>query len=142
MKTYSPKPGEVTRNWYVVDAQDRVLGRLATHIATKLRGKDKPEFAPHVDTGDFVVVVNAAKIKVTGDKLEQKRYYYHSGYPGGIKEMRLDNLMREKPERVIRKAVSRMLPKNRLGRKLLKKLKVYSGPEHPHDAQQPEKLHL
>ncbi|EFI35070.1 ribosomal protein L13 [Desulfonatronospira thiodismutans ASO3-1] len=138
MKTYSPKPEDIKRDWYVVDAQDKILGRLATRIATKLRGKDKPEFAPHMDMGDFVVVVNAQQIKVTGDKLEQKKYYYHTGYPGGIKENSLDRMLQKKPEEVIRKAVGRMLPKNKLGRKLLKKLKVYSGPEHPHAAQQPK----
>ncbi len=138
MKTYSPKPEDIKRDWYVVDAQDKILGRLATRIATKLRGKDKPEFAPHMDMGDFVVVVNAQQIKVTGDKLEQKKYYYHTGYPGGIKENSLDRMLHKKPEEVIRKAVGRMLPKNKLGRKLLKKLKVYSGPEHPHAAQQPK----
>lgn len=137
MKTYSPKLEDIKRNWFVVDAQDKILGRLATRIATKLRGKDKPEFAPHMDMGDFVVVVNAQQIKVTGDKLEQKKYYYHTGYPGGIKETSLDKMLQKKPEEVIRKAVGRMLPKNKLGRKLLKKLKVYSGPEHPHAAQQP-----
>ena len=138
MKTYSPKPEDIKRDWYVVDARDKILGRLATRIATKLRGKDKPEFAPHMDMGDFVVVVNAQQIKVTGDKLEQKKYYYHTGYPGGIKENSLDRMLQKKPEEVIRKAVGRMLPKNKLGRKLLKKLKVYSGPEHPHAAQQPK----
>ncbi|WP_291320942.1 50S ribosomal protein L13 [Desulfonatronospira sp.] len=140
MKTYSPKPEDIKRNWYVVDARDRILGRLATRIATKLRGKDKPEFAPHMDTGDFVVVVNAEQIKVTGDKLKQKKYYYHTGYPGGIKETSLDRMLQKKPEEVIKKAVGRMLPKNKLGRKLLKKLKVYSGPEHPHTAQQPKSI--
>ena len=138
MKTYSPKPEDIKRDWYVVDARDKILGRLATRIATKLRGKDKPEFAPHMDMGDFVVVVNAQQVKVTGDKLEQKKYYYHTGYPGGIKETSLDRMLQKKPEEVIRKAVGRMLPKNKLGRKLLKKLKVYSGPEHPHAAQQPK----
>ncbi|WP_291318353.1 50S ribosomal protein L13 [Desulfonatronospira sp.] len=140
MKTYSPKPEDIQRDWYVVDAQDKILGRLATRIATKLRGKDKPEFAPHMDMGDFVVVVNAEQIKVTGDKLEQKKYYYHTGYPGGIKETSLESMLQKKPEEVIRKAVGRMLPKNKLGRKLLKKLKVYSGPEHPHAAQQPKAI--
>ena len=140
MKTYSPKPEDIKRDWYVVDAQDKILGRLATRIATKLRGKDKPEFAPHMDMGDFVVVVNAEQIKVTGDKLEQKKYYYHTGYPGGIKETSLESMLQKKPEEVIRKAVGRMLPKNKLGRKLLKKLKVYSGPEHPHAAQQPKAI--
>ncbi len=142
MKTFSPRAGDIKREWYVVDAQDKILGRLATRIATKLRGKDKPEFAPHMDTGDFVVVVNAAKINVTGDKLNQKKYYHHTGYPGGIKEISLDKLIQKKPEQVIFKAVGRMLPKNKLGRQLLKKLKVYPGPEHPHTAQKPENMQI
>jgi len=142
MKTFSPKPEDIKRNWYVVDARDKVLGRLATRIATKLRGKDKPEFAPHMDTGDFVVVVNASRIKVTGNKLEQKKYYHHTGYPGGIKEISLDRLIQKKPEQVIFKAVERMLPKNKMGRRQLKKLKVYPGPEHPHTAQQPETMQI
>ena len=142
MKTFSPKPEDIKRNWYVVDARDKVLGRLATRIATKLRGKDKPEFVPHMDTGDFVVVVNASRIKVTGNKLEQKKYYHHTGYPGGIKEISLDRLIQKKPEQVIFKAVERMLPKNKMGRRQLKKLKVYPGPEHPHTAQQPETMQI
>ena len=140
MKTYSPKAGEVQRNWYVIDAQDKILGRMAAEIARRLRGKHKPEFAPHVDTGDFIVVVNAKKVKVTGQKLEKKKYYRHTGYPGGLKETTLARMMESKPEEVIRHAVKGMLPKNRLGRAMLKKLKVYAGPDHPHQAQQPQAL--
>ncbi len=137
MKTYSPKPQDAQRNWHVIDAENRVLGRMATEIAIKLRGKDKPEFAPHMDMGDFVVVINADKIKVTGNKLSQKKYYRYSGYPGGIKEISLEKLLQKKPEEVIRHSVRGMLPKNKIGRDLLKKLKVYSGPDHPHKAQKP-----
>ena len=140
MKTYSPKAGEVQRNWYVIDAQDKILGRMAAEIARRLRGKHKPEFAPHIDTGDFIVVVNAKKVKVTGQKLEKKKYYRHTGYPGGLKETTLARMMESKPEEVIRHAVKGMLPKNRLGRAMLKKLKVYAGPEHPHQAKQPQAL--
>jgi large subunit ribosomal protein L13 len=140
MKTYSPKAGEVQRNWYVIDAQDKILGRMAAEIARRLRGKHKPEFAPHIDTGDFIVVVNAKKVKVTGQKLEKKKYYRHTGYPGGLKETTLARMMESKPEEVIRHAVKGMLPKNRLGRAMLKKLKVYAGPDHPHQAQQPQAL--
>jgi large subunit ribosomal protein L13 len=139
-KTYSPKPGEVQRKWHKVDAEGEILGRLATVVATKLRGKDKPEFAPHIDTGDFVVVVNADKIRVTGKKLDDKSYYRHSGYPGGIRQTKLRDLLQKRPERVVQEAVKGMLPKNRLGRAMLKKLKVYSGPEHPHQAQTPVDL--
>ena len=138
MKTYTPKEGEVARDWYVVDAEDKILGRMATEIAIRLRGKHKPEFAPHVDTGDFIVVVNAEKIKVTGAKLDQKMYYQHSGYPGGLREMTLKEMLEKKPEDVIIKAVRGMLPKNRIGRAQLKKLKVYAGAEHPHTAQAPK----
>ncbi|MBT8762678.1 50S ribosomal protein L13 [Desulfohalobiaceae bacterium Ax17] len=140
MKTYSPKPEEIQKNWYLVDAQGKTLGRIATEIAKRLRGKHKPEFAPHIDTGDFIVVVNAKKVKVTGQKLEKKKYYRHTGYPGGLKETTLAEMMENKPEEVIRRAVRGMLPKNRLGRAMLKKLKVYSGPDHPHGAQQPQAL--
>jgi len=142
MKTYSPKQGEIAREWLVVDAQDKILGRLATEIAVRLRGKHKPEFAPHIDTGDFVVVVNAEKIKVTGAKLAQKKYYSYSGYVGGLHEITLKDLLATKPEEVIRKAVRGMLPKNRIGRAMLKKLKVYAGSEHPHTAQSPKQLDL
>jgi large subunit ribosomal protein L13 len=137
MKTYVAKPEDFKRDWYVVDASDQVLGRLATQIAMRLRGKHKPIFTPHVDTGDFVVVVNADKVKLTGRKTDQKMYWRHSGYPGGIKGVSARRMLETKPEELIRQAVRGMLPKNRLGRKLLKKLKVYTGTEHPHQAQQP-----
>jgi len=120
-----------------MDAKDRILGRMATEIAVKLRGKDKPEFAPHMDMGDFVIVVNAEKIKVTGNKLNQKKYHRYTGYPGGIREISLEKLIKKSPEEVIRRSVRGMLPKNKIGRDLLKKLKVYSGPSHPHKAQKP-----
>ncbi|MDY7001820.1 MAG: 50S ribosomal protein L13 [Thermodesulfobacteriota bacterium] len=142
MKTYSPRAKDIHREWFVVDAEDKILGRLATQLAVRLRGKHKPEFAPHMDTGDFIVVVNAEKIKVTGNKLDQKKYYRHSGYPGGIKEISLRTLLEKKPDQVIMKAVRGMLPKNRLGRALLKKLKVYAGPKHPHDSQNPKTLDI
>ena len=138
MRTYSPKPGEVTRAWHVIDAEDVVLGRLATQAATLLRGKHKPTYAPHVDTGDFVVVVNAAKVALSGNKLEQKHAYRHSGYPGGLRAVSYASLMASHPERAVEKAVRGMLPKNALGRKTLRKLKVYAGPDHPHEAQQPK----
>jgi large subunit ribosomal protein L13 len=141
-KTYSFKQDEFERNWYVIDATDQILGRLSTLIATKLRGKDKPEFTPHVDSGDFIVVVNAEKVRVTGRKMEQKKYYRHSGYPGGLREASLKTVLGSKPERVLYQAVRGMLPKNRLGRAQLKKLKIYSGPEHPHQAQKPQELSL
>ncbi len=138
MKTYVAKQEDIKREWYVVDASNKVLGRMATQIAIKLRGKDKPIFTPHVDTGDFVVVVNAEKVVLTGNKLEQKFYYRHSGYLGGLKSTSAKKMLESKPEEVIRLAVKRMLPKNRLGRRLIKKLKVYRGPDHPHQAQQPK----
>ncbi len=134
--------GEIERKWYVVDADSRVLGRLATRIALHLRGKHKPIFTPHVDVGDFVVVVNADKVKLTGRKLEQKTYYRHSGYVGGLKETTADKMMQKKPEEVIRHAVRGMLPKSRLGKQQLRKLKIYAGPDHPHEAQLPEPLEL
>ncbi len=137
MKTYSPRPQDAQRNWHVIDAKDRILGRMATEIAVKLRGKNKPEFAPHMDMGDFVIVVNADKIRFTGNKLNQKKYFRHTGYPGGIREISLEKLMQKKPEEVIMRSVRGMLPKNKIGRELLKKLKVYSGPNHPHAAQKP-----
>ncbi len=140
MKTYSAKKEDVQRQWVMVDAEEMVLGRLASHIAHVLRGKNKPIFTPHVDTGDFVVVVNAEKIRLTGNKLDNKIYYWHSGYPGGIKSMTARELLEKKPDQLIRKAVKGMLPKNRLGRQMLSKLKVYVGPDHPHQAQQPEKI--
>ncbi len=137
MRTYSPKPGEIERRWHVIDATDIVLGRLATHAATLLRGKHKPVFAPHVDTGDFVIVVNAGKVALTGNKRQTKIAYRHSGFPGGLKQVNYDTLLDKRPERAIELAVKGMLPHNRLGRKLIRKLKVYAGPEHPHEAQQP-----
>ena len=137
MKTYAPKKADLETTWWLVNAEGRILGRLATQIAVLLRGKDNPRFARHVDTGAFVVVVNAEKIRVTGRKLAQKTYYHHSQYPGGIKEDKLQGLLATKPEEVIRKAVWGMIPKNRLGRAVYKKLKVYRGPQHPHEAQQP-----
>ncbi|MFO7816473.1 MAG: 50S ribosomal protein L13 [Thermodesulfobacteriota bacterium] len=142
MKTYNPKPDEVRKNWYVVDGEGKTLGRMATVIARKLSGKDKPEYARHVDTGDFVIVLNADKIKLTGRKSEQKKYYRHSGYPGGIKETSFTVMLEDKPEYVIKHAVKGMLPKNRLGTRQLKKLKVYTGTEHPHEAQQPQTLEI
>jgi len=141
-KTYVAKPGEVERVWYVVDAADRTLGRLATQIATVLRGKHKPQYTPHEDVGDFVIVVNAEKIKVTGNKMDQKKYYWHTGYPGGIRERTLRRQLELHPERVIEHAVKGMLPRGPLGRRQLKKMKVYSGPEHPHEGQQPKPLEL
>ncbi|MGC9348580.1 MAG: 50S ribosomal protein L13 [Anaerolineae bacterium] len=141
-RTYVAKPGEVERTWYVVDAADHTLGRLATRIATVLRGKHKPEYTPHEDVGDFVVVVNAEKVRVTGRKLDQKMYYRHTGYPGGIRGISLRRQLEEHPERVIYRAVKGMLPRGPLGRRQLKKLKVYAGPQHPHEAQQPQPLEL
>jgi large subunit ribosomal protein L13 len=140
MKTYTAKPGEIERSWYVVDAESKTLGRLATQIADVLRGKGKPAYTAHVDTGDFVIVVNAEKIHVTGQKLDQKIYYRHSGYPGGLRTRTLREQLDRRPEEVIRKAVRGMLPKNRLAAAQLKKLKVYAGPDHPHAAQNPEPL--
>ncbi|MEW9528972.1 50S ribosomal protein L13 [Microbispora sp. NPDC049125] len=137
MRTFSPKPNDVERQWYVIDATDVVLGRLASQVAILLRGKHKPIFAPHVDTGDFVIVVNADKIALTGNKLEQKKAYRHSGYPGGLRSVSYSELMEKRPDRAVEKAVRGMLPKNSLGRKMAKKLKVYAGTEHPHQAQQP-----
>ncbi len=136
------KKDEIERNWYIVDASDKVLGRLASRIATYLRGKHKPQFTPNVDTGDFIVVVNAEKIRLTGNKLEQKVYYHHTGYPGGIKAETAKSRIKRKPEQMIIDAVWGMLPKNRLGRKMIKKLKVYRGAEHPHHAQKPEPLNI
>lgn len=142
MRTYSPKPGEVTREWHVIDATDVVLGRLASHVATLLRGKHKPTFAPHVDTGDFVVVVNAGKVALSGNKREDKFSHRHSGFPGGLTSVPFGELLDKNPRRAIERAVWGMLPKNRLGRKMLKKLKVYAGPEHPHQAQQPQTFEI
>lgn len=137
MKTYSAKPGEVERQWYVIDLEGQTVGRAATRIATLLRGKHKPTFTPHVDTGDFVVVVNADKVVFRGNKIDQKKYYRHSGYPGGLTERTAREMLARFPDRVIMSAVRGMLPKNALGRQIIKKLKVYAGPEHPHQAQQP-----
>jgi large subunit ribosomal protein L13 len=142
VRTYQQKPAEVQRDWFVVDAEGKILGRLASRIAAILRGKHKPTFTPHVDGGDFVVVVNAEKVRLTGRKLHEKVYYWHSGYPGGIKSATAAQMLERKPEWVIQKAVQRMLPKNPLGRRMLRKLKVYRGPEHPHAAQQPKPLDL
>lgn len=141
-KTYMAKPGEIPHKWYVVDATGKTLGRLATEIARILRGKHKPQYTPHVDSGDYVVVINAAKVEVTGRKLDQKKYYHFSGYPGGLKSTTLRQMMEKSPEQVIVKAVKGMLPHNILGRRILKKLKVYAGPEHLHQAQQPQPLEL
>ena len=137
MSTYSPKLSEIQRAWHVVDADGMVLGRLATEVARLLRGKHKPTFAPHIDTGDHVIVINADKVVLTGKKLDQKKAYRHSGYPGGLRSVSYRELMAKRPERVIEKAVKGMLPKNSLGRKMAKKLKVYAGPDHPHQAQKP-----
>jgi large subunit ribosomal protein L13 len=141
-KTYNAKPGEITRDWYVVDAEGQTLGRLATQIADVLRGKRKPQYTPHVDTGDFVVVVNAEKIAVTGSKLDDKMYYRHSGYPGGLKSRPLREQLERRPTEVLRKAVKGMLPRNRLARQQIGKLKIYAGPEHPHQAQAPKTFEL
>ena len=137
MRTYVPKPDQIRRDWVVMDASDQILGRFASEVARLLRGKHKPEYTPHLDTGDFVVVVNAGKIRLTGTKVKDKVYYRHSGRPGSLRSETVEERLAKTPERVIRAAVWGMLPKNRLGRKLLRKLKVYGGPEHPHEAQQP-----
>jgi large subunit ribosomal protein L13 len=142
VRTYTPKPAEITRAWHVVDADGLVLGRLATEVASLLRGKHKPTFAPHVDTGDHVIVVNAAKVVLTSDKAERKFAYRHSGYPGGLTATRYSDLLEERPAEVVRKAVGGMLPKNRLGRQMATKLKVYAGADHPHAAQSPEPLDI
>jgi len=141
-KTYSPKPGDIERTWLVVDATDLPLGRLASEVATLLRGKHKPSYAPHVDGGDFVIVVNADKVAVTSGKSQTKIYYRHSGYPGGIKAETFDSLRQRRPEAIVERAVTGMLPKNKLGRKMGRKLKVYAGPDHPHIAQKPQALEL
>lgn len=142
MRTYTPKPGDVTRQWHVIDASDLVLGRLATQVAILLRGKHKPIFAPHVDTGDFVIIVNASKVALTGNKREQKMAYRHSGYPGGLRAVSYKKLLDERPERAVEKAIKGMLPHNSLGRQMLSKLKVYAGPGHPHAAQQPAEYQI
>ena len=137
MRTFTPKPDDIERRWHVIDANDVVLGRLATQAAVLLRGKHKPTFAPHVDTGDFVIIINADKVALTGNKREQKKAYRHSGYPGGLRSVTYTELLDKNPERAVEKAIRGMLPKNSLGRAVLGKLKVYAGPEHPHSAQQP-----
>jgi large subunit ribosomal protein L13 len=137
VRTFTPKPGDIERRWHVIDANDVVLGRLATQAAVLLRGKHKPTFAPHVDTGDFVIIINADKVALTGNKREQKKAYRHSGYPGGLRSVSYTELLDKNPERAVEKAIRGMLPKNSLGREVLGKLKVYAGPEHPHAAQQP-----
>ena len=142
MRTYTPKPAEVERRWHVIDATDVVLGRLATHVASLLRGKHKATFAPHVDTGDFVIVVNADKVALTGSKREQKRAYRHSGYPGGLRSVSYVELLEKNPRRAVEKAVRGMIPKTSLGRQQLTKLKVYAGPEHPHAAQKPQPFQI
>jgi len=142
MKTFSAKPEDVKRDWYVIDADGVVLGRLATEIARRLRGKHKPEYTPHVDTGDYIVVLNAEKVRVTGNKQNDKMYYSHTGYPGGLKSINFDKLMQKAPEQIIEKAVKGMLPKGPLGRAMFKKLKVYAGAEHKHSAQQPIALEV
>jgi large subunit ribosomal protein L13 len=142
MKTLSAKPSDVIHDWYLVDAAEKTLGRLASEIAHRLRGKHKPEYTPHVDTGDYIVVVNAEKIRVTGNKASGKIYHHHTGYPGGLKSMSFEKLIDKAPERVIQGAVKGMLPKNPLGRAMFKKLKVYAGTEHPHAAQQPVELNI
>ncbi|HUQ57875.1 50S ribosomal protein L13 [Lentzea sp.] len=142
MRTYSPKPGEVTRTWHVIDAQDVVLGRLATQAATLLRGKHKPTYAPHVDTGDFVVIINADKVALTGAKRDQAFQYRHSGFPGGLRKQSFGEVLDTRPDRLVEKAIKGMLPKNRLGRQIANKLKVYSGPNHPHTAQQPQAFEI
>jgi len=142
MKTFSAKPADVQHGWFVVNAQDKVLGRLAASIAMRLRGKHKPEYTPHVDTGDYIIVVNSEKIRVTGRKAEHKIYYRHTGFPGGIREISFEKLQAKYPDRVLQKAVKGMLPKGPLGNAMIKKLKIYAGETHPHEAQQPHALEL
>lgn len=139
-RTYQPKHREIERDWWIVDAEGKTLGRLASQVATILKGKHKPIYAPHVDTGDYVIIVNAEKIRVTGQRLDQKLYYHHSGYPGGLSEINLRYLLKKHPTRPVKFAVRGMLPKNVLGRQMLRKLKVYAGPDHPHEGQQPKPL--
>ena len=142
MKTFSAKKQDVERTWYLIDASEKVLGRLASHVAAVLRGKTKPIYTPHVDTGDYVVVINAEKVRLTGKKMENKVYHRHSGYPGGLKSTSAKAVLATKPEKLLKHAVKGMLPKNPLGRKMFKKLKVYAGPDHPHQAQQPQPLEI
>lgn len=142
MSTYMAKPGEVTQNWYVIDAEGKILGRLATEIANLLRGKNKPQYTPHVDVGDFVVIINAEKIRLTGNKLAQKECFSHSGYPGGLKRMTYEKLIEVKPEKIISLAVKRMIPATKLGKQQLSKLKIYAGPDHPHISQNPKEYEV
>jgi len=142
MKTFVPKKDEIEKKWWLINAEGKILGRLATEVAVLLRGKKKPEYVDFLDSGDFVIIINAEKVKTTGKKLEQKKYYSHSGYPGGLKEKTLKEMLEKKPEEVIRKAVKGMIPKNKLGRAVYKKLKVYRGPHHPHEAQKPQEYQL
>ncbi len=142
MKTFSAKPESVQRDWYIVDAENKTLGRLSTEIARRLRGKHKPEYTPHVDTGDYIIVINAEKVRVSGNKRTDKIYHHHTGYPGGLKSISFEKLIERAPERVIETAVKGMLPKNPLGRAMYKKMKVYAGTEHPHTAQQPRTLEI
>ncbi len=142
MKTFSAKAEEINREWFLIDAEGKTLGRMASEIALRLRGKHKPEFTPHVDTGDYIVVVNADKVAVTGNKLNDKMYHHHTGYVGNLKSIKLKDLLDKHPERVIEKAVKGMLPKNTLGRQMYRKLKVYAGPSHPHEAQEPKALEI
>ena len=142
MKTFSAKPHEVKRDWFIVDAEGKTLGRMATEIARRLRGKHKAEYTPHIDTGDYIVVINAEKVAVTGNKMKDKMYHHHTGYVGNLKSISLEKLLQKHPERVIEKAVKGMLPKNSLGRAMYRKLKVYKGAEHPHTAQQPKELEI
>lgn len=140
MKTYMPKPDSIERKWYIVDAKGKTLGRLASQVASILKGKHKPIYSPHMDTGDFVIIVNASEVELTGKKMQQKVYRHYTGYPGGLKEVSYEKLMKDKPEKAVYQAVWGMVPHNRLGRKIIKKLRVYRGPEHNHEAQKPEKL--
>jgi large subunit ribosomal protein L13 len=142
MKTYSARHEDIVRKWYIVDAEGKTLGRMATVIATKLRGKHKPEFTPHVDCGDYVIVINAEKVHVTGNRMDEKMYYRHSGYPGGLTAQTMRDVLQRQPERVVKQAVQKMLPKNALSRAVIKKLKIYAGPEHPHAAQNPDVMEL
>ncbi|KTC64528.1 50S ribosomal protein L13 (plasmid) [Legionella adelaidensis] len=142
MKTFSAKAHEVKRDWYLIDASDKTLGRLATEVARRLRGKHKAEYTPHVDTGDYIIITNAEKVTVTGRKFKEKMYYHHTGFPGGIKEISFDKLQKKNPAQIIERAVKGMLPKNPLGREMYRKLKIYTGTEHPHAAQQPKQLEI
>jgi large subunit ribosomal protein L13 len=140
MSTFMAKPATISRRWYVIDATDQVVGRLAVHIATVLRGKHRPEYTPHIDTGDFVIVVNAEKVRFTGKKWDTQRYHWYTRYPGGLKEVTAKQLLQKHPERILEEAVRRMVPRNKLGRQQMSKLKIYAGPTHPHQAQQPQEL--